>query len=1008
MTNGLLGEVAQAIIIGVGDVGQQVLTYLDRRLIEEHNGIPTVKLLVLIENELEQSHLEGDAGEIQWLNLAYDVGGLFEKRKSAIIRWLPSELLPGADEGPQQIAGSRIQGRLALFQHADLLHRTVREARHSVVNVANRHALEQRRLRVKDESSLDVYVIAALNEPFASGVFLDLSYLVAHTLAQELPDRVFYHTTGMLFLPRFDGDGPAEAAQQQEAEVVRQADTYATLKELDHYMDRRRYECHYHDGLSFTMQSPPFTRACYLVDAVNERNKGLPDLKDAVVMTGEWLYQMLASPLKDSFQEQGIEFADIRSYGKVAAYSGLGLACYVLPIKEVIEICAERLALEMIHDYFLREAIDDGQDPTADFGASVEEVEKQLGDDTAWDDKIAAYVNVPPQHFANIAPTDLTRLEGGIRRRFGYLFDALRPRLRRGMDHNLGEILAQTENRISERVAHIINTSPTGGVSQGLRFLDKLKSDFVQAEQKVRDESKEARKHLQEAEEAIKVMRAGHVSAVKTIDSRRALIGLGLTVLCSLWLLYYAHLAFVEKLEEIPLLEFGQTPLIAFVVVLLGTLLTLGVVGKYAWDWFGHSRESYIDSHRRKLRDGLEIYLKEAAAHYYKLAQQSVDEQLGEVARFRDLLENLRDDLAAVLKADRPLYGSPHFALEESVLTSQDVDRFYKERVEETLEDEIAALFADYGPFYKWKDVDVAEIKGALLAFGRQKMELLKQTKSAELLLMQHAMETPEGEGGRLIDKVSTAELGSLDNRLAVQRRLKRLRDHSMPFLRYSDLELEVGVTPNLVHAMGVESALYPASMVNEILEELQIQRVSTNNRHAIISMAVRHGLPLAAIGVLGGYKAQYDMVRNRELKPLHTQRRFLALPDVFPISFDGKEVMEPWMAVALGTAYPRIIRRREEDEQYTFRYKNEWGETVEAELGTEKIQVCVSLQSNPHLLQMVSERIDQETVKRSERSKRGNRAVIDYLRRYLKKNLDELEDWEEVMIEEYVNRLAA
>ena len=106
-------------------------------------------------------------------------------------------------------------------------------------------------LRVQDESSVDMYIIADLADPFASGSFIDLAYLVTHVVEEEISDRTFSHMTGVLFFPSFrsrESDSePAEdeILSERQAERMREADAYAALKELDYYMDKGRYEAAY-------------------------------------------------------------------------------------------------------------------------------------------------------------------------------------------------------------------------------------------------------------------------------------------------------------------------------------------------------------------------------------------------------------------------------------------------------------------------------------------------------------------------------------------------------------------------------------------------------------------------------------------------------------------------------------------------------------------------------------------------------------------------------------------
>jgi len=1005
MTGERYGEVRQGIVIGLGRVGGRVLASLDQRLVARHNGIPTIRLLALDAGQGGRDR-SGGTGEIQALDLSFDPERLPDPTRSAISRWLPDgESVLAQPE--QELQQTRLGGRIALFQHANRVHVAIREATNVVLSVATRSDLEPRSLRVKDESALDVYVIAALDEPFASGTFIDLAYLVAHTLEFELAVKVFPQITGVLFLPAFRtsegvaGQAEEEILARREAEQVNEADAYAALKELDYYMDKRRYQAAYTAGLTFSHAGPPFTQSCYLIDTMNEQNKGMPSLEQTVEMVAEWMYNMLASPLKDGFQGAGIPAGDVRSRGKVAAYSGLGLAAYFLPIKEVIDLSANRMAHEMVRDYFLSQPPEEKEIPAASFGVQPQEIQDRLRDDKAWEVKRDPYVNVQLQHFANIAPHDLTRLEGMVRRSFDARLNQLLPRLRKGMGVNLGEMLDDFQKRLAEFVAQNINLSPTGGIVLVRRFLNRMKGQLEEAQRRADDEGRARGNERREAENRIRDDRANHVASVHTFNTRTAILCLAASLLAIFIFLYYAELTFLNKLGLISTLDFRRAPVIAAIVVIIGNLMALGTAGYIAWDWWRRSRHDYIESHRRRLGLAWDVELKGVEADYYRRAQEVVDQQLEEVMGFQERLEDLEVEFAEAVKADRPLYGAPRFAIEESVIDEQDADRFYRELVGDSLEDEIGSLFAEYRPFYEWRDEPDEAIFTALRRAGNKKFEILRQTKSAEALLVQHATQSAATDA-RLRDRMPTDRVAAPDNKGEVRRRLKRLLDNSMPFLRYSDLELGPGVSTNAVHHVGFEGARNTDSLVYQILEEQHISKLLTADRHRIVSMTARHVLPLAAVGALRRWRMQYESLRGASLRQLHTQRSHLALPDIFPLAQD---TLQPQMAVAMGLVYGKLTLL-EEDGHLGFSYEDDLEETVEVDLGAEKLDACIYLQDNPVVLRILSDRIGEETINRSEDI--GNRALIDFLRKHARRMRREgqMEDWEQIMVDDYVAQL--
>jgi hypothetical protein len=1019
MANGELGEVRQAIVIGLGDVGGEVLACLEQRLVERHGGIPTIRLLAFDVGPGPKDRYDG-RGEIRRLDLTFNLDQLLEKRQPSVSRWLPADIAT-LSEQRDSLTETRLWGRLALFRHADRVHIVVREATNAVLSVATRSDLQPHGLRVKDESSLDVYIISALDEPFASGAVLDLAYLVAHTVDPEGSLRVIDKISGVLFLPSFrlredlDDLSSEQLIAERETELVRQADAYAAAKELDFYMDKRSYQAAYSAGLTFSSTARPFTHSCYLVDARNEQNKGMPNLEQMMELVAEWLYQMLASPLKDGFQMAGVPYADLRSYGKVAAYSGLGLASYFLPINEVIDVCASRLALDMIDGHFLRQAPPDESPLPMDSGAQPVAVQDRLRDDHDWDTKLDPYMNVPTQHFANIAPQDLPRLEGQIRRTFGFRLEKMLPRLRKGMGLNLARLLKDLQGVLAENVTHTINAAPTGGVSQARRYLHQVNEELAKIEAHARHEGQARVQEKQTAERRIRDDRAGHVAAVNTFGSPWARVALVLSAAAILVWLYYAMITLLDRLDRLeatvrlPGLEFGQWPLVAAMVILVGTLLSVGLAVFISYDWWRRTHHGYIEAHRLHLAAARDIELKGVEVGYYQRAQDVVKQQLVEVAGFETLLRDVRDAVQKDLVKPRPLYGAPRFAVEESVVDEGDVEQFYAEVVGESLEDEILGLFADYSPFYSWKDSSEAEIMADLQSFSRGKFDVLRRTESAETLLIRHAVEEMSTSDSQPRHRIAAADPGVPQDSRATRRRVEELRDNSMPFLRYNRLDLEHGVEPSLVLQVGFEAARNADSPIYQILEEKSIPKLYTGDRHRIVSMSTRHGLPLAAIEVLRTWQRPYDSLRGAATRQLHTRRSHLALPDIFPL---GEGVLQPQMAVAMGIAYDEL-QLREEDGHLTFEYTDELDELVVVDLGQDKIEACIFLQDNERVLRRLSDRIEKGTEKRVEQeveqgTRRGNRGLIRDLRLYRRHKREdrELEEWEEVMIDEYIFRL--
>jgi len=115
---------------------------------------------------------------------------------------------------------------------------------------------------------------------------------------------------------------------------------------------------------------------------------------------------------------------------------------------------------------------------------------------------------------------------------------------------------------------------------------------------------------------------------------------------------------------------------------------------------------------------------------------------------------------------------------------------------------------------------------------------------------------------------------------------------------------------------------------------------------------------------------------------------------------------------VAMGIVYD-CLQQREDDGHYTFAYEDDLGEMVQVDLGADKLDACVYLQDAPVILRILSEWVEQETERRAEEvdeegNRKGNRGLIRDLRLHRRRKREQgaLENWEEIMVDEYILRL--
>jgi len=1025
-------DLRQAMVIGLGNVGKTTVDKLDGLLRERLGPVPIIGL-VTIEPDYALSASEIDVQETtsRWrvrLPLAGDTGDVVPSSQPLGAR-LVSERKPDTgvldtSSDPTQV---RRNGRQAIRRWCNSLQKLLGTVQGSIRTQDNLTAVRQRTdLRVQvDETGLEVFLIAALDEPFASGAFLDLAYLIDHILYLE-GGGLYYHTSGILFLPNYGLDG----ANMD----IREADTYAALKELDHYTSQRRYASDFRNRLDFTRSGLPFNRSCYLVETTNDEHRSLPELDQLAAMVAEWQYRYLTSPLTAHFREHGSDFAIRTSEGRVTAYSGLGVASFVLPIDAAIEVCGVRLGKEMVRNHLQREARGK-EERTEPMGLAQtyagDPVSKWLEEALRAPDAVRSFRDVAPRYFDNISLWDFNGLRERLLRVFSVrkLSQAL-PSIKRDLQKRAEGTLERVRQHLPAQVERIIDDKPDGGLDRAQIFFEKLRAAMADREKIARTQAKDAHKLYQASGDSIARARARYQSATQMMH-RPAIVGMILASIVFVGSLFYAGNIFFNLLPWLELevlgrrlLDFGNTNVFAGGLIVVGHLLVGGMVAWVTKDWMTKTKDLYIRQHRERLAHSLEKAQQDLRARFYRQMRDLVNDEIVRLTDFRDLIDQVGSALQEESKHPRLLHETLHFPLEESVLTPDDLDDFYREIIRagakpetDDLNDFVLKLMRTDGPLSTWARCEVADLCTRVVKFGKDQMEALRRRKFAEGMLIAH-LEGPAISDHERIDvqialtessaeaKPSLLELPPLppEKRQALRQRAEELFRRGQPFLRYD----RTSIQSDSVCLLGTLSANAEATPLNRVVGEYfgNVQRVATGDPHTLVVMSVRHGLPLYALGMARRYRSKYELCFRDKL--LHTRRAHLALPDLFPLKEDA---LEPQMAVALGCAVrpPRsreTIVRHDSESGYFFVHQRAGRAPVNVPLGKDKLDASIYLQHNANDLVRLSKQIDEAIVKRAESSRSGNRAVIRALEKYLRDNTDQLEDWEVVMIERYIERL--
>ncbi len=1047
-------RVARAFIVGIGDTGASVLSKMRDRFLwlSDDVGMPVISLMTVEDGDSEKKSMPGEnISDPQPISRFFISRQSVDESRSAFLPPDAQELVLASESNAEGKApgSTRLMHSVKFFSSAPLLEQHLRDMVLRVVDAQTAKALDAMGMEMRSDAHLDVFVIGDLGDPFASSMLVDLPYLIQHVAESQLvEERVSKNYVGMWFLPVFpiSSDEAIDVNERREKEQWRAATTYAALKELDFFMDQGRYEKTYDPGLRIVAKDMAPYNYVYLVDSVNESSQRIPTLSQMAEMVSEWMYLALTTKMGEEIGKHVQQAGNIRSYGKLAAYSGLGLAAYMLPIEELIEAEAQRLGVDMLGDkrgllYKPPEDVETG----LFFNVSKEEIEGRLRSSKEGENcekTIKSYTKRRDEALRNIAPYDLRTFFERIKGTFEYNYTERLRNIGVCLSNNLSILLEDEGKEIRDRALKKVDEIYIGGIAlafRGVRALgERVEEQLEETRRNLQRLNNESNGELKKANEALTASQAAHVASVyafhpENLRERIAVwSGLVLFGILSFWLSITSFLFAKDNLvglieewrgEDIGL--FYRVALqVATFLFLVAAVVAVGIGIFTAFQWWDRTRKSYIESHSLRLTKALEKTTTEMRLHFFEGIRDSIRGITADIVDLRDKVEEIRDTLQKRVDEPHALYGSPRLILEESVLQEGDVEELYQEVVGDSVEDEIRDFAQEdqYGAISRWVDMPPERIARMILEFSKAYMEQLREETDAETLLEKHAKPSQPLSPRFSIGIDKSAEDATLRT---VQEKMRKLIDDSKPFLRYSRTAIESSVAPSLVQVIGFLRAGEEKSVIRKAVEQIRIGYGSTivtsqiSDRHRIISMSARHGLPLSAIGMLSSYKEQYNRLKVRE-KGLHLTTDYLMLPDLFPLRYEGETILDPQEAVALGLAFNKV-RWNSRKEVYEFRYlEDELGKKVTAALGKDKVMAAVYLQEHVGLLAILSKQIfdamdmkartkmesgdkDQQGIENYD-SRLVSEFLDSYLRRKRRSKKGKLEDWEALVIKKHIH----
>ena len=350
----IMVKMKPSLIIGLGGTGKLICKMLkscfqeryNREFLDEGTGLPPTMDIIYIEADFgkekeelqlpELPEVESIVAEIPERKFAAIQTKEYLDRNPEIKRWLAAPLpVKEIIDGAGQI---RQAGRLAFFEHRKKDKQIEVIIRKKITYLTGDEIRRKaNRIGIDVEVGIDVYLISSLCGGTGSGMMFDVAGVIKDhkrdakvTLITLFP-RVF---TTILNVP--------ESIQNMNANA------YATLKELNHYMKYNPWEVEYSTkekrrvgGRSENIRLFDYV---FMVDIEGKTGKNLIDRLHLSPLIAEFLYQNLTS-----LREPLSSLRDnIDRYTTFKWCSGFGLSILRFPLEEVLAVCKSKIKREVL------------------------------------------------------------------------------------------------------------------------------------------------------------------------------------------------------------------------------------------------------------------------------------------------------------------------------------------------------------------------------------------------------------------------------------------------------------------------------------------------------------------------------------------------------------------------------------------------------------------------------------------------------------------------------------
>jgi hypothetical protein len=244
----------------------------------------------------------------------------------------------------------RVLGLLAFLWHYDLIAGNLRK---TIWSLAGRD-LAGSQDTADIAQGIGIYCAGSLAGGSGAGMLLDGAVLIRSLLDDLGTQSDFCRLVGLGILPRAFPGIPSENLN---------ANTAASLEEINHLMTEGGFQARYPDGRIINLQHPPFD-IFHVVDGIDERGQTWSGINEVAAMAAEGIFLQIASQLgrrqDNAFTNEDVILAGRTADGEGTFLSTIGLGTLEFPAPAVADYCAGQLLKNLIHEEWLSPVNEEG------------------------------------------------------------------------------------------------------------------------------------------------------------------------------------------------------------------------------------------------------------------------------------------------------------------------------------------------------------------------------------------------------------------------------------------------------------------------------------------------------------------------------------------------------------------------------------------------------------------------------------------------------------------------